>query len=69
LKVAARAQGFGIMIGCMMSSSLGVAPAVLLGDGAALVDLDPPMLLGEDRDPPLGMEGANVLPPDRELWG
>ncbi|MEL6337837.1 MAG: N-acetyl-D-Glu racemase DgcA [Pseudomonadota bacterium] len=69
LKVAARAQGFGIMIGCMMSSSLGVAPAVLLGDGAALVDLDPPMLLGEDRDPPLGMEGASVLPPDRELWG
>ncbi|MEL6198396.1 MAG: N-acetyl-D-Glu racemase DgcA [Pseudomonadota bacterium] len=69
LRAEARARGFEVMIGCMMSSSLGIAPAVLLGDGAALVDLDPPMLLGEDREPPLAVDGATVMPPVRDLWG
>ncbi|MEM6680339.1 MAG: N-acetyl-D-Glu racemase DgcA, partial [Pseudomonadota bacterium] len=53
LRAAAEAMGFGIMVGCMMSSSLGVAPAVLVAGGVQLADLDPPMLLGADRAPPL----------------
>jgi L-alanine-DL-glutamate epimerase-like enolase superfamily enzyme len=69
LRAEAEARGFGVMVGCMMSSSLGCAPAVALGSGAALVDLDPPLLLAEDREPPLAVEGAAVHPPGPALWG
>lgn len=69
LRKEAEDRGFGVMVGCMMSSSLGVAPAVLVAGGAKIADLDPPMLLGEDREPPLAVEGSSVSPPEPALWG
>ena len=69
LKAAAQAAGFGIMVGCMVGSSLAMAPAVLVAQGVAVVDLDGPLLLAEDRVPPLAYDGAGVHPPGRELWG
>ncbi|MEO0820914.1 MAG: N-acetyl-D-Glu racemase DgcA [Pseudomonadota bacterium] len=69
LRRAGEAEGFRIMVGCMMSTSLGVAPAVLLAAGTALVDLDPPMLLAEDRDPALVVDEAGIHPPEPALWG
>jgi L-alanine-DL-glutamate epimerase-like enolase superfamily enzyme len=65
----ALAMGFGIMVGCMMTSSLAVAPAVLIAQDAALADLDPPMLLARDREPSLAVDGAGVHPPEPALWG
>lgn len=65
----ARAMGFEVMVGCMMTSSLAVAPAVLLAQGADLADLDPPMMLARDRDPPLKVVAGAVHPPEPELWG
>ena len=69
LHQAAHAQGFDIMVGCMLASSLAMAPAMVLADGAKIVDLDGPLLLAEDRTPPLVFEGSNLLPPDPALWG
>ena len=69
LRSAAIAQGYGIMVGCMVGSSLAMAPAVLLAQGAAVVDLDGPLLLAEDRDTPLTFDAAGVHPPDPALWG
>jgi L-Ala-D/L-Glu epimerase len=69
LRDAARAEGFGIMVGCMMGSSLAMAPAQIVAQGAEVVDLDPPLLLSGDRDVPLVYDEAGVHPPERELWG
>ncbi len=69
LRDAARAAGFGIMVGCMVGTSLAMAPAVLVAQGAALVDLDGPLLLAEDREPALRYDAAGVHPPEPELWG
>jgi L-alanine-DL-glutamate epimerase-like enolase superfamily enzyme len=69
LKSAALAQGYGLMVGCMVGSSLAMAPATLLAQGAAYTDLDGPLLLAEDRDPPLRYDEAGVHPPDQALWG
>ena len=69
LRSAAIAQGYGIMVGCMVGSSLAMAPAVLLAQGAAVVDLDGPLLLAEDRQTPLTFDAAGVHPPDPALWG
>ncbi len=69
LRNAARAAGYGVMVGCMMGSSLAMAPAVLVAQNAAVVDLDGPLLLAEDREVPLGYDGSEVHPPSRELWG
>ena len=69
LQDAAREAGFQVMVGCMVGSSLAMAPAVLVAQGAKIVDLDAPLLLAEDRDPPLGYEGTTVLPPLPALWG
>lgn len=69
LKQAAEAEGFGIMVGCMLTTSLACAPAVMLAQGVALTDLDAPLLLAEDRDPPLKIEDSLVYPPAAELWG
>ena len=66
---AARTAGFQVMVGCMVGSSLAMAPAVLVAQGAEIVDLDGPLLLAEDRDPPLDFIGAEVQPPRPELWG
>ena len=69
LRDAARAQGFGVMVGCMVGSSLAMAPAVLLAQGADVVDLDGPLLLAEDRSEPLHYDEAGAHPPDARLWG
>lgn len=71
LKLAheARARGFEIMVGCMVGSSLAMAPAMLLAHHAAYVDLDGPLLLARDREPALRYEGSTLHPPPPELWG
>lgn len=69
LRDAARAEGFGVMVGCMVGSSLAMAPAVLVAQGAEVVDLDGPLLLAEDRAHPLHYDQAGVHPPDAALWG
>ena len=69
LRDAARASGFGIMVGCMVGSSLAMAPATLVAQGAAFTDLDGPLLLAEDRDQPLKFDAAGVHPPVTALWG
>ncbi|MDP2739876.1 MAG: dipeptide epimerase [Pseudorhodobacter sp.] len=69
LRDAARAQGYGVMVGCMVGSSLAMAPAVLLAQGADYTDLDGPLLLAEDRANPLHYEAGKVFPPEAALWG
>ncbi|MDA9954418.1 dipeptide epimerase [Planktomarina sp.] len=69
LRDAALASGFGIMVGCMVGSSLAMAPATLVAQGAAFTDLDGPLLLAEDRDQPLKFDAAGVHPPIAALWG
>ena len=69
LRDAARASGFGVMVGCMVGSSLAMAPATLVAQGAAFTDLDGPLLLAEDRDQPLKFDAAGVHPPVAALWG
>jgi L-alanine-DL-glutamate epimerase-like enolase superfamily enzyme len=53
----------------MVATSLAVAPAFLLAQGADWVDLDGPLLLAADRDPPVRFEGGLLHPPPRQLWG
>lgn len=69
LKKAAMAEGYKIMVGCMIGSSLAMAPAVLVAQGAMVTDLDGPLLLAEDREEPLTFDEAGVHPPRAELWG
>ena len=69
LKAAAQEAGFGIMVGCMLATSLAMAPGVILAQGVPVVDLDGPLLLAEDRDPALRIEDSLVYPPDAALWG
>jgi len=69
LREKARALGYGVMVGCMVGSSLAMAPAVLIAQGAMITDLDGPLLLAEDRDTPLFYDEEGVHPPDAELWG
>jgi L-alanine-DL-glutamate epimerase-like enolase superfamily enzyme len=57
------------MVGCMVGSSLAMAPATLVAQGARVVDLDGPLLLAEDRDVPLVFDDAGVHPPAADLWG
>jgi L-alanine-DL-glutamate epimerase-like enolase superfamily enzyme len=66
---AAQALGFEIMVGCMVATSLSMAPAMLLAQQARFVDLDGPLLLAEDRVPGLRYDGSTVYPPDTALWG
>lgn len=61
--------GFKLMVGCMLASSLAMAPALLVAQRAQVVDLDGPLLLARDRVPGLHYEGATVYPPTPELWG
>ncbi len=69
VKNAARLQGFEIMVGCMVASSLGLAPALLLAEQARSIDLDASLLLAEDRAPPLLASGAQLTLPAQGLWG
>jgi L-Ala-D/L-Glu epimerase len=66
---AAQAAHLKIMIGCMVSSSLAMAPAVFLTPFADFVDLDGPLLLASDRTPSLRFEGSTLFPPEPSLWG
>jgi L-alanine-DL-glutamate epimerase-like enolase superfamily enzyme len=65
----ARALGLEIMAGCMVATSLAMAPALMIAQGARYVDLDGPLLLAEDRRPGLAMTGPMIEPPPPELWG
>jgi L-alanine-DL-glutamate epimerase-like enolase superfamily enzyme len=69
LKAAALAEGYDVMVGCMVGSSLAMAPATLVAQGAVVTDLDGPLLLAEDRDRPLVFDEAGVHPPTAALWG
>lgn len=66
---AARAQGLGVMVGCMAASSLAMAPAVLVAQSAKVVDLDGPLLLAEDREHALHYDAQGVHPSSSALWG
>lgn len=66
---AARALGFDIMVGCMVATSLAMAPAMLLTPQARFVDLDGPLLLKCDREDGLRYDGSLVYPPEAALWG
>jgi L-Ala-D/L-Glu epimerase len=68
-RALAREMGFRVMVGCMVGSSLAMAPAVLLAQGADWTDLDGPLLLSEDRAHPLWYDGEGVHPSDAKLWG
>lgn len=69
LRDAALAEGYEVMVGCMVGSSLAMAPATLVAQGAVVTDLDGPLLLAEDRDTPLNFDDAGVHPPEAALWG
>jgi L-Ala-D/L-Glu epimerase len=66
---AAEAKGFSLMIGCMVGTSLAMAPALVLAPRARFVDLDGPLLLAKDREPGLTYRGSIVYPPEPSLWG
>jgi len=69
LKAEAEKLNFRIMVGCMLASSLAMAPALLVAQGAEIADLDGPLLLAADRDHPLTYDAEGVHPPAPELWG
>jgi L-Ala-D/L-Glu epimerase len=69
LKAAAQARGLSFMVGCMVGTSLAMAPAMLLAPSAAFVDLDGPLLLACDRTPGLAYDGSVMHPPAAALWG
>jgi L-alanine-DL-glutamate epimerase-like enolase superfamily enzyme len=69
LAEAARARGLGLMTGCMVSSSLSIAPALHLAMISDFVDLDGPVWLREDRPGGIRTEGGFILPPDAGFWG
>jgi L-Ala-D/L-Glu epimerase len=65
----AEQAGFKLMVGCMISTSLAIAPALLVAQRARVVDLDGPLLLAMDRADALRYEGSILSPPARALWG
>jgi L-alanine-DL-glutamate epimerase-like enolase superfamily enzyme len=69
LRREAQALGLKIMAGCMVATSLAMTPALLIAQGAHVVDLDGPLLLARDRTPGLSFIGSMIEPPPAELWG
>jgi len=69
MKTLARQRGFEAMVGCMVGTSLAMAPAFFLAQGTRYVDLDGPLLLAKDRQPGLHFAGSQIFPPDGALWG
>jgi L-alanine-DL-glutamate epimerase-like enolase superfamily enzyme len=65
----ARARGLELMVGCMVATSLAMAPAMVVAQGARVVDLDGPLLLARDREPGLPISGSLIEPPPAALWG
>ena len=66
---SAHAAGLKIMVGCMVGTSLAMAPALLAAQSAEFVDLDGPLLLARDRVPSLAYSGSTIAPPPSALWG
>ena len=62
-------SGFKLLIGCMVCTSLGIAPARVLASTAQWVDLDGPLLLAHDRDHGLSYHSGKIDMSSRELWG
>ena len=69
LKKNAELHNFDIMVGCMVGSSLAMAPAIYLAQNVKWVDLDGPLLLSEDRKNPLKYSNSKIHPPLKDLWG
>jgi L-alanine-DL-glutamate epimerase-like enolase superfamily enzyme len=69
MKALAMQRGFEVMVGCMVGTSLAMAPAFFLAQGSRYVDLDGPLLLAKDRQPGIYFEGSQIFPPDGALWG
>jgi L-alanine-DL-glutamate epimerase-like enolase superfamily enzyme len=69
LAEAAAARNFKIMVGCMLATSLAMAPAMLVAQFAQVIDLDGPLLLVRDRKPGITFDGSLMYPPPSELWG
>ena len=69
MKREAERLGFGVMVGCMVATSLAMAPAMLVAQGARVVDLDGPLLLAKDRTAGLRYDGSLVYPATSALWG
>jgi L-alanine-DL-glutamate epimerase-like enolase superfamily enzyme len=69
LKAEAEGRELAIMVGCMVGTSLGMAPALLVAQGARVVDLDGPLLLAKDRADGLRYEASRVYPASPALWG
>lgn len=69
LAEAARAMQFDVMVGCMMATSLSMAPALLVAQTASFVDLDGPLWMAKDREHGLHYDGETVAPPEAALWG
>jgi len=65
----AEALGFSLMVGCMVATSLSIAPALLVAQRARVVDLDGPLLLAHDRPHGVRYEGSLVFPATPALWG
>lgn len=65
----ADSRGLTIMVGCMLATSLAMAPALIAAQRAAFVDLDGPLLLSRDREPGLVYDGSLVHPPTPDVWG
>jgi L-alanine-DL-glutamate epimerase-like enolase superfamily enzyme len=66
---AARAEGFKIMVGCMMCSSLGIAPALEIAREAEFIDLDGPLWLKDDYPDGVSLRDGLLLPPSPAFWG
>ncbi|WP_319825082.1 N-acetyl-D-Glu racemase DgcA [Thalassovita sp.] len=69
LREQALREGYQVMVGCMVGSSLAMAPATLVAQGAMVTDLDGPLLLADDRANALQYDAAGVHPPTAALWG
>ena len=69
LVAEAERRGLRVMVGCMVATSLAMAPAMLVAQRASVVDLDGPLLLAEDRPAGLRYLGSLIYPPEPALWG
>jgi L-alanine-DL-glutamate epimerase-like enolase superfamily enzyme len=66
---AVRASGMAVMAGCMLATSLSMAPAMIVAQLADVADLDGPLLLARDQDHPIRYDGSLMYPPEAALWG